>query len=422
VRGGFSSSGRGRAGGLVRFPIAYDTAGRANSYTDQQGRNTQVQYDRVGNRLRLQWPANTNGTSAYYVTYNYDSMNRLTEIDQNGSPFSPLAKYQWDALSRLSLITYGDGTTDSYSQYDASDNLLALTQSFTGGQNNVSFGYMWRQNHQLSSTSVNNGAFQYIPSTGTVNYGAANVDNGYTSAGGVSFTYDTNRNLTYDGFNTLSYDVENRLVQAQNSFGTNQYQYDPLGHRKQKLTGSGVTTQFVLAGADEIADYSGTGMGTPLQLTVRGVGGLPVASITPGTRAVIYYHHDGLGSSVAATATGQSGAEAFTYGPFGEPGAGNVLTYQFGGYRLDTETGLYYVKARYYSPTWGRFLQTDPIGLAGGRNLYAYVGNDPINRSDPKGTCGVFILNCIGAAIGGVSAESAAHWQDITQLAPGKVH
>jgi YD repeat-containing protein len=59
------------------YQVAYDTAGRANSYTDQEGRNTKVQYDGVGNRTRLQWPANTNGSSAYYVTYQYDAMNRM---------------------------------------------------------------------------------------------------------------------------------------------------------------------------------------------------------------------------------------------------------------------------------------------------------------------------------------------------------
>jgi RHS repeat-associated protein len=111
-------------------------------------------------------------------------------------------------------------------------------------------------------------------------------------------------------------------------------------------------------------------------LTVRGAGGLPVASITPsasGSATVAaYYHHDVMGSTVAATEPGYSGA-------------GSGLSYTYAGYRYDSETGLYYVNARYYNPNLGRFLQTDPIGLSGGRNLYAYVGNDPINLFDPTG-------------------------------------
>jgi len=120
-------------------------------------------------------------------------------------------------------------------------------------------------------------------------------------------------------------------------------------------------------------------------LTVRGAGGLPVVSITPGSGGHTYYHHDVLGSTTAATVPGMNGAaEVYTYSEFGATSSGS-LAYRFGGYRYDSETGLYYVHARYYSPTLGRFLQTDPAGLSGGTNLYAYVGNDPINLTDPSG-------------------------------------
>lgn len=131
----------------------------ATSYTDQEGRNTQVQYDGVGNRTQLMWPAGTNGSGAYYVTYQYDAMNRMTEIDQNGSMSTPLAKYQWDLLSRQTLITYGDGTTDSYSQYDAADNLQTLTQTYAAADNSVTFSYTWQKNHQRASVGVSDGAF-----------------------------------------------------------------------------------------------------------------------------------------------------------------------------------------------------------------------------------------------------------------------
>src|SRR5207248_580551 len=162
------------------------------------------------------------------------------------------------------------------------------------------------------------------------------VDNGYTSINGANLTYDGNRNLTADSFNTLIYDVENRLIQSQNSaWGTIQFLYDPVGHRKQKTVGT-VTTQFVLLGDDEIADYAGAGVGTPLLLTVRGVGGFPVAAITPSTGGVLYHHHDALGSTVAVTQTGTSGpAEVYTYDEFGIADGGSSATYRFAGYRYD---------------------------------------------------------------------------------------
>ena len=69
------------------------------------------------------------------------------------------------------------------------------------------------------------------------------------------------------------------------------------------------------------------------------------------------------------------GKSASASGPFG-----------YTGQRIDTETnGLYYYRARHYSPVWGRFLQTDPIGYSGGSNLYAYVSNNPLNLVDSNG-------------------------------------
>jgi len=78
----------------------------------------------------------------------------------------------------------------------------------------------------------------------------------------------------------------------------------------------------------------------------------------------------------------------FRYGPFGEPHGGGDIRLRYTGQWHDEDTGLYYYKARWYSPWLGRFLQPDPAGDADGPNLYAYVGNDPINLSDPTGMFG----------------------------------
>ena len=104
-----------------------------------------------------------------------------------------------------------------------------------------------------------------------------------------------------------------------------------------------------------------------------------------GTTSKSWLYADHLGSIVGQANSAGTSTAIYRYGPFGEPDVTTGQCFRYTGQPLIGALGLYYDKARFYAPTLGRFLQTDPIGSADDLNLYAYAGNSPISFSDPSG-------------------------------------
>ena len=207
-----------------------------------------------------------------------------------------------------------------------------------------------------------------------------------------TFAYDLNGNLMSDGTNSYTFDALNRLVSVTGAV-TVGYVHDALDRRTSKFAG-GVTTRFLHAGSDEIAEYTDTG--TLLRRYVPGAGVderaamIDSGSATPPLTALRLPHTDRLGSVMAVTNSVGAVTERFAYNAFGVSNSSAAgYPFRFTGQRLDPETGLMFYKARVYSTTLGRFLQTDPVVSrplsSQGWNAYSYALNNPLKFVDPSG-------------------------------------
>ncbi|MCA8970036.1 MAG: RHS repeat-associated core domain-containing protein [Planctomycetes bacterium] len=233
-------------------------------------------------------------------------------------------------------------------------------------------------------------------SAGTNQYASRKVG----SASPETFTWDNNGNLLDDGVRRYGYDFKNRLVEVRNR-STNavlvRYSYDAMDRRAFKVVDplgtTPATTHYVYDGSRILEEHDGSGA---LQKShVWGVAPDELLQVQTGSAATqtFWVTENSLGNIAALVDDAGTIVERYAYDAFGKTSVplngstGNE--YRFQTTRLDPETGLYWFRARHYSPELGRFLQKDPIGIwTDGANLgngYAFAANDLVNGVDPTG-------------------------------------
>lgn len=336
--------------------------GHPSTYTRVVNENDYT-YDQAGNRLvnAVSTQAmNADGTPQFDSNYN-PILNTRTEKYEKADGSSG-----YDAVNRLTNVDYGDGQTQSYT-FDAMGNRLSRQDSASGTTNSA--------------------------------YNAANMLLSTTGAGASAYSNDLDGNTLTGGGRTNTWDSQNRLVSCITSGNSSTFKYGADGLRRQKTT-NGTTMDYAYDGTMMVREGHAAG-GSLSQVTATYLIGArgpeyrrdDTQTQTDGQGHTFgktgWYVYDGLGSVVGEVDPLGNLTSSPKYDVYGAVrGNGGTASTKQGfvgglGHLSEPETGLIYMRARYYDPSMGRFVGQDP-GLHGS-NWFVYASGNSTNRVDPSG-------------------------------------
>jgi RHS repeat-associated protein len=232
--------------------------------------------------------------------------------------------------------------------------------------------------------------------------------------------------LRYDGsasggtVNTYTWNARNQLTQiSQNGNAQLSFAYDAMGRRISKAVQSGAPTQFLYDGDNAVQETQGSTV-NPILVGL----GIDERFARNDVTGRTYFLADQLNSTIALTDPNGAIQQQYSYDPYGNATPSNPTTgftnpYQYTGREADSQ-GLYYYRARYYSPLMGGFISEDPIEFDGGQpSFYAYVGGDPVDYVDSSGLArhdpnSLYCRNLAGK-IQNIGDQLDKRWQELDQ-------